>query len=153
MAALQFADLLKELKGTTIPRWTVLVNKIKKKDTFVIDKTTQEVKLNYLDKNIQGLFEQGKITDIQTTYRGQELFKASNGRKLKLGDIFKSSDFGGGKGSGGGADGSPAGPNVKAPSASANTASGGGGGGGTQGSNPSSGGDGGSGIIYVAYEV
>ena len=104
MAALQFADLLKELKGTTIPRWTVLVNKIKTKDTFVIDKTTDEVKLNYLDKNIQGLFEQGKITDIQTTYRGQELFKASNGRKLKLGDIFKSSDFGGGKGSGGGAE-------------------------------------------------
>ena len=77
MAALQFADLLKELKGTTIPRWTVLVKKIKTKDTFVIDKTTQEVKLNYLDKNIQGLFEQGKITDIQTTYRGQELFKAT----------------------------------------------------------------------------
>ena len=104
MAALQFADLLKELKGTTIPRWTVLVNKIKTKDTFVIDKTTQEVKLNYLDKNIQGLFEQGKITTIQSTYRGQDLFKASNGRKLKLGDIFKSSDFGGGKGSGGGAE-------------------------------------------------
>ncbi len=61
MAALQFADLLKELKGTTIPRWTVLVNKIKTKDTFVIDKTTQEVKLNYLDKNIQGLFEQVKL--------------------------------------------------------------------------------------------
>ena len=97
MAALQFADLLKELKGTTIPRWTVLVNKIKTKDTFVIDKTTQEVKLNYLDKNIQGLFEQGKITTIQSTYRGQDLFKASNGRKLKLGDIFKSADFGGGK--------------------------------------------------------
>ena len=104
MAALQFADLLKELKGTTIPRWTVLVNKIKTKDTFIIDKTTQEVKLNYLDKNIQGLFEQGKITDIQNTYRGQELFKTNKGSKLKLTDIFKSSDFGGGKGSGGGAD-------------------------------------------------
>ena len=76
MAALQFADLLKELKGTTIPRWTVLVNKIKTKDTFVVDKTSDEVKLNYLDKTIQGLFEQGKITDIQQSYRGQDLFKA-----------------------------------------------------------------------------
>ena len=94
MAALQFADLLKELKGTTIPRWTVLVNKIKTKDTFVIDKTADEVKLTYLDKNIQGLFELGKITTIQNTYRGQELFKASNGKRLKLTDIFKSSDFG-----------------------------------------------------------
>lgn len=104
MAALQFADLLKELKGTTTPRWTVLVDKIKSKDIFIIDKTTDEVKLSYLDKNIQGLFEQGKITEIQNTYRGQELFKASNGRKLKLTEIFKSSDFGGGKGSGGGAE-------------------------------------------------
>lgn len=104
MAALQFADLLKELPGTTIPRWTVLVNKIKQKENFTIDKTTVEVKLNYLDKNIKGLFEGGKITEIQTTYRGQNLFKASNGKELKLGDLFKSSDFGGGKGSGGGAE-------------------------------------------------
>ena len=104
MAALQFADLLKELPGTTIPRWTVLVNKIKLKENFTIDKTTVEVKLNYLDKNIKGLFEGGKITEIQTTYRGQNLFKASNGKELKLGDLFKSSDFGGGKGSGGGAE-------------------------------------------------
>ena len=104
MAALSFADLLKELKGTTTPRWTVLVDKIKSKDIFIIDKTADEVKLTYLDKNIQGLFEQGKITTIQNTYRGQELFKASNGKRLKLTDIFKSSDFGGGKGSGGGAE-------------------------------------------------
>ena len=104
MAALSFNDLLKELKGTTIPRWTVLVNKIKTKDNFVIDKSTTEVKLNYLDKNIQGLFELGKITTIQSTYRGQDLFKASNGQNLKLTDIFKSNDFGGGKGSDGGAE-------------------------------------------------
>ena len=104
MAEIKFADLLKELPGTTIPRWTVLVDKINKKENFTIDKTTDEVKLNYLDKNIKGLFEGGKITDIQTTYRGKPLFKASNGKELKLGDLFKSSDFGGGKGSGGGAE-------------------------------------------------
>ena len=104
MAEIKFADLLKELPGTTIPRWTVLVDKINKKENFTIDKTTDEVKLNYLDKNIKGLFESGKITEIQTTYRGQNLFKASNGKELKLGDLFKSSDFGGGKGSGGGAE-------------------------------------------------
>lgn len=104
MAEIKFADLLKELPGTTIPRWTVLVNKIKQKENFTIDKTTDEVKLNYLDKNIKGLFEGGKITEIQTTYRGQNLFKASNGKELKLSDLFKSSDFGGGKGSGGGAE-------------------------------------------------
>ena len=104
MAALSFADLLKELKGTTIPRWTILVNKIQKKEDFTVDKTTDLVKLSYLDKNIEGLFKAGKITDIQNTYRGQELFKTNKGSSLKLTDIFKSSDFGGGKGSGGGAD-------------------------------------------------
>jgi len=104
MAEIKFADLLKELPGTTIPRWTVLVDKINKKENFTIDKTTDEVKLNYLDKNIKGLFEGGKITDIQTSYRGRPLFKASNGKELKLSDLFKSSDFGGGKGSGGGAE-------------------------------------------------
>ena len=94
MAALSFADLLKELPGTTIPRWTVLVNKIQKKEDFTVDKTTDLVKLSYLDKNIEGLFKAGKITDIQNTYRGQELFKTNKGSKLKLTDIFKSSDFG-----------------------------------------------------------
>ncbi len=104
MAEIKFADLLKELPGTTIPRWTVLVDKINKKENFTIDKSNEEVKLNYLDKNIRGLFEGGKITDIQNTYRGKPLFKTSNGKDLKLSDLFKSSDFGGGKGSGGGAE-------------------------------------------------
>ena len=55
MAALSFADLLKELPGTTIPRWTVLVNKIQKKEDFNVDKTTDLFKLSYLDKNIESI--------------------------------------------------------------------------------------------------
>ena len=104
MAALQFADLLKELPGTTVPRWTVLVNKIKKKENFTINNTNQETKLTYLTKEIQGLFEKGEITNIQNSFRGQPLFKSTQGKNLKLTDLFKSPDFGGGKGSGGGAD-------------------------------------------------
>ena len=56
MAALSFADLLKELpkNRTTIPLWTVLVNKIQKMRRFYrYYKTTDLVKLSYLDKNIE----------------------------------------------------------------------------------------------------
>ena len=62
---LSFADLLKELPGTTMPRWTVLVNKIQKED-FTVDKTTDLVKLSYLDKNIEGLFKALKLQIFKT---------------------------------------------------------------------------------------
>ena len=104
MATLSYDDLLKDLPGTNVPRWTVVVTKIKSKDTFTINSTNTEVNLKYIDKDIEGLFKKGQIADIRTTYRGQPVFKANNGQLLKVTDIFKSSDFGGGKGSGGGAE-------------------------------------------------
>ena len=104
MAEIKFDDLLKEFTGTTVPRWTALVSKIASNDKFTINKTNTEVTLKYLSKELEGLFKDGKITTIQNNYRGKPLFKASNGAELKLSDLFKSSDFGGGKGSGGGAE-------------------------------------------------
>ena len=104
MAALSYNDLLKDLPGTNVPRWTVIVTKIKSKDSFTVNGTSKEVTLKYINKDIEGLFKKGQVTDIQSTYRGQPLFKANNGQSLKLTDLFKSSDFGGGKGSGGGAE-------------------------------------------------
>src|SRR5210317_994905 len=104
MAEIKFDDLLKEFSGTTVPRWTALVSKIGSNDKFTINKTNTEVTLKYLSKELEGLFKDGKITTIQNKYRGKPLFKASNGAELKLSDLFKSSDFGGGKGSGGGAE-------------------------------------------------
>jgi len=104
MAALTFADLQKPLPGGSIPRWTVLVSKIKNKEPFSLDGSGSEVVLNYLDENIQNLFESGSITKIQSQYRGKNLFKtAKGGKQLNLGKLFKSPDFGGGKGSGAGA--------------------------------------------------
>ena len=50
MAALSFADLLKELPGTTIPRWTVLVNKIQKKEDL---KLNLILRLLILKKNLK----------------------------------------------------------------------------------------------------
>jgi len=104
MAALTFADLEKNLPKTSTPRWTVLVYKIKEKENFTIDKSNKEVKLNYLNNDIKGLFLKGNLKEIQTTYKGKVLFKGSNGVEYKLSDIFKSPDFGGGSGSGGGSD-------------------------------------------------
>ena len=104
MSALSYDDLLKDLPGTSVPRWTVVVTKIKSKDTFTVNNTSKEVTLKYIDKNIEGLFKKGLIQEIRTTFRGQPVFKANNGQLLKVTDIFKSSDFGGGKGSGGGAE-------------------------------------------------
>ena len=104
MAALTFADLQKNLPGGSTPRWTVLVSKIKNKEPFSLNGSGSGVILNYLDENIQDLFESGSITKIQSQYRGKNLFKtAKGGKQLNLGKLFKSPDFGGGKGSGGGA--------------------------------------------------
>ena len=100
MSALSYDDLLKDLPGTSVPRWTVVVTKIKSKDTFTVNNTSKEVTLKYIDKNIEGFFKKGLIQEIRTTFRGQPVFKANNGQLLKVTDIFKSSDFGGGKGSG-----------------------------------------------------
>ena len=44
------------------------------------------------------------LKEIQLTYRGKTTFKGSDGVEYKVTDLFKSSDFGGGSGSGGGAD-------------------------------------------------
>ena len=70
MAEIKFDDLLKEFTGTTVPRWTALVSKIANKDKFTINKSTTEVTLNYLTKELEGLFKDGKITTIQNNYRG-----------------------------------------------------------------------------------
>tara|TARA_B100000902_G_scaffold385034_1_gene425919 strand:+ start:826 stop:2190 length:1365 start_codon:yes stop_codon:yes gene_type:complete len=104
MAEIKFDDLLKEFTGTTVPRWTALVSKIANKEKFTLNKSTTEVTITYLTKEIEGLFKDGKIVFIQNNYRGKPLFKANNGAQLKLSDLFKSADFGGGKGSGGGAE-------------------------------------------------
>lgn len=103
MAALQFTDLIKMLPGTTTPRWTVLVSKIKNKEPLSLNSTGKEVIIDYLDDTIKMLFEEGSISEVQKQYRGKNLFKTKSGLKINLTGLFKSPDFGGGKGSGAGA--------------------------------------------------
>ena len=65
MAALQFTDLIKMLPGTTTPRWTVLVSKIKNKEPLSLNSTGKEVIIDYLDDTIKMLFEEDSISEVQ----------------------------------------------------------------------------------------
>jgi len=101
MAKLSFADLKKNLPGSTELRYTVLTKKIKNKEKVSLD-SGQNVILEYANKEIKNLFLTGDIDTIQDNYRSQALF-VSSGKPYKLSDLFKSPEFGGGKGSGAGA--------------------------------------------------
>ena len=78
MAALQFNDLLKMLPGTTTPRWSVLVSKIKNKQPLSLNSTGKDIIIDYLDDTLKLLFEEGNIPEIQKQYRGKKLFKSKH---------------------------------------------------------------------------
>jgi len=103
MAELKFDDLDKVFKGTTTKRYTVLVEAIAKGNPLSMQDGTNK-KLTYADKTIEKLFKSGNIEKLKTDYGNKlPLFK-SGSTDIKLNQIFKSSDFGGGSGSGGGAE-------------------------------------------------
>lgn len=101
MAKLTFNDLQKPLPKSNILRYTVVNEKIKKKDPFELD-TGKSVILNYLNDEVKDLFLKGNISKLKQKYNNN-VFK-SGLINYKITDLFKSSEFGGGKGSGGGAE-------------------------------------------------
>ena len=103
MAELKFDDLDKVFKGTTTKRYTVLTEAIAKGNPLSMQDGTNK-KLTYADKTIEKLFKAGNIDKLKSDYGNKiPLFK-SGSTDIKLNQIFKSPEFGGGSGSGGGAE-------------------------------------------------
>lgn len=103
MAELTFADLEKVFKGTTTKRYTVLTEAIDNEKPLSMQDGTNK-KLKYIDSNVAKLFKSGDIKTLKSEFGNKLPLFVSGTTPIKLNQIFKSSDFGGGSGSGGGAE-------------------------------------------------
>ncbi len=96
--------LQKELPRSNILRSTVLFDAIK--NQTALETTKGSVTLNWISNSDKVAAESGDFTTafIQRGNRYKQVFVTSSGDKIRLNDIIKTADFGGGRGSGGGAE-------------------------------------------------
>lgn len=104
MAQLSIAELSKQFSGnhplSGKMRYTVLVDKIKSGSPFDLTKNRKKV-LFYASKSIKTNFERGNLKPLKGN---QRLFKDMDNKIVRIDELEKTAEFGGGGGSGAGSD-------------------------------------------------